>query len=85
MSDDSLSALPAPVARAIAFTAIVIAGAAGGVLGFGTVDLQCSTSCAVPHGIGILIGSLLVAGGTAIICVLVLRALGQWREISDRS
>jgi len=85
VSDDSLSALPSRTARAIAFTSIVIAGTAGGVLGFGIVDLQCTTSCAVPQGIGILTGSLFVAGGTAIVCVLVLRALGEWREISDRS
>lgn len=85
MSDDSLSALPSRTARGIAFVAILFSGIAGGVLGFGIVDIQCSNSCAVPHGIGIFSGSVLIAGGTAIVCVLALRVLGEWREISDRS
>jgi hypothetical protein len=38
----------------------------------------------VPQGVGILLGSVLFAGGSAVIAVLVLRAVGEWREIQDR-
>jgi hypothetical protein len=33
--------------------------------------------------LGIIVGSIVSAGGTAIVAVLGLRALGEWREISD--
>lgn len=47
------------------------------------IDLQCSGSCDVPIGIGLLTGSLIGAGGMSIVTVLVLRAAGEWRELSD--
>lgn len=77
-----LSALPSPLARAIAFISIVIGGVAGGLIGFALVDIQYSGSSTVPRGLGILVGAIVAAGGTAIIAVLVLRALGEWRDIS---
>jgi hypothetical protein len=80
-----LSALPSPLARALAFVGIVLGGAAGGLIGFALVDLQCSGACDVPIGIGVLIGSVVAALGTAVVAVLVLRAQGEWREIQDRS
>jgi hypothetical protein len=46
--------------------------------------VQCSGSCAVPNGIGMLIGSLIGAAGMSVVAVLVLRALGEWRELADR-
>lgn len=48
------------------------------------IDLQCSGSCDVPIGIGLLIGSLIGSGGMSIVTVLVLRAIGEWRELADR-
>ena len=79
-----LSALPSPKARAVAFVAILVAGLAGALIGSAMVDLQCSGSCDVPVGIGMLVGSLIGAGGMSVVTVLVLRALGEWREIADR-
>jgi hypothetical protein len=68
----------------IAFIVILLGGLAGGLIGFALVDLQCEGDCAVPRGIGLLVGAVLCAGGMAIVSILALRAMGEWREISDR-
>lgn len=83
-SQRPLSALPSPVARALAFAAIVVAGAAGALIGWAFVDVQCAGDCSTGTAIGALIGGLLAAGGTAVVAVLVLRAMGEWRELGDR-
>lgn len=82
--DRPLSALPSPAARALAFAAICLGGLAGGLIGYALVDLQCDGDCGLLAGIGILVGAVLAAGGTAIVAVLVLRAIGEWHEIQDR-
>ena len=79
-----LSAIPPVAARVIAFVVILLGGLAGGLIGFALVDLQCDGDCAVPRGIGLLAGAVMAAGGMAIVSVLALRAMGEWREISDR-
>ncbi len=79
-----LSALPSPAARAAAFAAICIAGVAGALIGYSLVELQCTGDCAVPLGLGILIGAVVASVGMSIVAVLVLRALGEWRELDDR-
>ena len=78
-----LSALPSPLARAVAFVAVLVAGVAGGLIGYALVDIQCSGNCAVPNGIGLFFGATLTAFGMGVVAVLVLRALGEWREIQD--
>jgi len=78
-----LSALPTPAARIAAFVAICLAGAAGAFIGRGLVELQCEGDCRLPEGLGLLVGALVGAGGMAIVSVLVLRALGEWRELGD--
>ena len=83
-SPDPLSALPARTARAVAFVSILVGGLAGGLIGYGLVDVQCDGDCGTPLGIGILVGAVLSAGGTAVVAVLGLRAIGEWREMSDR-
>lgn len=82
--DRPLSALPSPVARAAAFVAILVAGLAGGLIGFALVRLQCDGDCAVPKGIGAFVGAVTAAGGMSIVAVLVLRAIGEWREVEQR-
>jgi hypothetical protein len=79
-----LSALPSTTARILAFIAICVAGAAGGLIGYALADIQCTGSCGLALGIGIFIGSMSAAIGTAIVSVLVLRALGEWRELASR-
>ena len=83
-SPDSLSALPSRGARLLAFVSICLAGAAGALVGFALVDVQCEGECVVPEGIGLLTGGTFAAVGTAVVAVLVLRAVGEWRETGDR-
>jgi hypothetical protein len=78
-----LSALPSPFARAVAFVAICLAGLAGGLIGSSLVELQCEGDCALPRGLGIFVGAVAAAAGMAVVAVLVLRALGEWREVGD--
>lgn len=78
-----LSALPSPASRIIAFVAVLIAGLAGGLIGYALVDIQCSGDCTVPTGIGLFLGATLTAFGMGVVAVLVLRALGEWRELQD--
>lgn len=80
----SLSALPSRTARVLAFVAILIGGGAGALIGYALADIQSDNASNVTHGIGILLGATISAGGTAVVAVLVLRALGEWREIADR-
>lgn len=75
--------MPSSVARAIAFVSILLGGLAGGLVGYALVSVECEGSCGLPLGIGILVGATIAAGGTAIVAVLVLRALGEWRELTD--
>jgi hypothetical protein len=79
-----LSALPSRLARWIAFVAILVGGGAGGLIGWALVDVQCTGSCGTPRALGAAIGSIAAAVGTAVVSVLVLRAMGEWREIQDR-
>jgi hypothetical protein len=79
-----LSAIPPVAARAIAFTVILLGGLAGGLIGYALVDLQCDGDCGIAAGVGLLVGALLCAAGMAVVAVLALRAMGEWREIDDR-
>ena len=82
--DQPLSALPSPAARAAAFAAILLAGVAGALIGYSLVELQCAGDCGLALGLGIFGGAVVAAGGMSIVAVLVLRALGEWRELQDR-
>lgn len=79
-----LSAIPSPVARGIAFVAILVCALAGASIGYSMVDIQCSGQCGTPLGIGIFIGAVIGAAGMSVVSVLVLRAVGEWRELNDR-
>jgi hypothetical protein len=79
-----LSALPPVAARAIAFVIILLGGLAGGLIGYALVDLQCEGDCTVAKGVGLLVGAVGCAAGLAIVAILALRAMGEWREITDR-
>lgn len=78
-----LSALPSPLARIIAFVSVLLGGLAGALIGYTLVDIQYDGTATTPLGLGLLIGAIITAGGTAIIAVLVLRATGEWRDLSD--
>ena len=79
-----LSALPSRAARALAFAAILVGGFAGGLIGYALVDVQCTGACDTPRALGAGIGAIAAAVGTAVVSILVLRAMGEWREIQDR-
>jgi hypothetical protein len=81
----SLSAIPPVGVRVAAFAAICLSGLAGALIGYSLVALQCDGACAVPKGLGLLAGALAAAVGMAVVAVLVMRAMGEWREIEDRS
>jgi hypothetical protein len=78
-----VSALPSVQARVLAFGAIIIGGLCGGLIGFSTTRVGCHGSCGTPEGVGSMIGAVVAAAGVAIIAVLVLRAMGEWRSIKE--
>src|SRR6478609_6223737 len=80
---DVPSALPPQGARILAFASIVVAGTCGGLIGWSVADLQCHGDCATITGVGALVGALFGAGGVAVVAVLVLRAMGEWRTIQE--
>lgn len=73
------SALPPTGARAVAFAAILLAGACGLLIGRALADIQCRGDCTVIVGLSGVIGGVIAAGGVAVVAVLVLRAMGEWR------
>jgi hypothetical protein len=62
-----------------AFVAVVVAGLSGAAIGFGLVDIGCSGDCDTLSGLGTLFGGLLAAGGVAIVAVLLLRSMAEWK------
>lgn len=77
----ALSALPSPAARGLAFASILVGGLAGGLIGWAFVNLQ--TDSAVAAAIGAFVGAVAAAAGVAVVAVLVLRALGEWRHLDE--
>ncbi len=65
-------------------SSILLGGLAGGLIGWAFVDLQCTGDCRVGAAFGALVGAVGAALGTAVIAVLVLRAMGEWRQLGDR-
>ena len=63
-----------------AFVAVVVAGLAGAAIGYGLVDVGCQGDCSTVSGVGALIGGLFAAGGVAIVAVLLLRSMAEWRS-----
>lgn len=81
----SLSAIPSVGLRIGAFVAILLGGLAGGLIGYSLIALQCDGDCGLATGVGLLVGAIVAAGGMAIVAVLVMRAVGEWREVQDRT
>lgn len=83
-TETPLSAIPPPKARFAAFLAIMLGGLAGGLIGYTLVKLQCHGTCATQRGLGALFGAIVASLGMGVVAVLVLRALGEWKEIERR-
>ena len=77
------SALPSVQARVLAFVAILLAGLAGAAIGASFVSVQCKGACTTPTGIGGVVGGAIAAGGVAVVATLTLRAMGEWKRISE--
>ena len=89
------SALPSTTARLLAFLAIVVGGVCGAVIGWSVTDLQCGSDerpaveqeveddCGTVMGLGAVAGGVAGAGGVAVVAVLVLRAMAEWRRDMD--
>ena len=85
-TDGVASSLPSTGARILAFASILVGGLCGGLIGYAVADLQCTSGCGgATAGVGALIGALVAAGGVAVVAVLVLRAMAEWRTIQNRS
>ncbi len=78
---EGLSALPSAFARGVAFASIMLAGALGAVLGYGIGKVFDRKGSSLYLGVSALIGALIVASGVAVVAVLVLRAMGEWRAL----
>jgi hypothetical protein len=77
-----MSALPSTGARLLAFVAVLVGGLAGGLIGWGFVDLSSSGGGGAWAAIGAFVGAVIAAAGTAVLAVLVLRAMGEWRRLA---
>ena len=73
------SALPSGKARAVAFLAVLMSGLCGLLIGRALVDVQCSGDCDLAIGLGAIGGAVFAAGGVAVVAVLVLRAMSEWK------
>ena len=78
-----LSALPSVRARVLAFAAILLAGGAGAAIGASFVSLQCRHGCTTEVGLGGVVGGGIGAGGTGVVATLTLRAMGEWKRLSE--
>ncbi|MDP1793760.1 MAG: hypothetical protein Q8K63_06435 [Acidimicrobiales bacterium] len=70
----------------MAFAAIVTAGLCGSLIGWSLVGLECDGACALPESIGVFVGGVSFALGVAVVSVLALRAMAEWRgqlELED--
>ncbi len=80
--DGPESELPSVGARVLAFLAILVGGAAGGMIGYAFAELGGFEG--VGAGAVTLLAALVGAGGVAVVAVLTLRAHGEWRSIRRR-
>ncbi len=77
-----LSALPSVTARALAFAAILLGGLMGGLLTYGVRKVMTGTNTGAALGIWTIGGAVATAFGVGILATLVLRAMGEWRELN---
>jgi hypothetical protein len=83
-SNNPPTALPSVTARVLGFLAIIASGAVGAFIGYAFTDLQCHGACATPDALGGLVGAIIGAFGVAVVVVLALRAMGEWKTIQHR-
>lgn len=88
MVNDAQQTLPdagPPVwARLLAVTAIIIAGGCGGLIGWSIIDLQCTGDCSSTAALVGIGSAIACAVGVAVVAVLSLRAMAEWKAIEQR-
>ncbi len=77
-ADDVPPMLPGRGAFVLAFVGVVVAGALGGIIGYGICDIMFTADLAALAGA--VVGALAAAAGVGIVAVLVLRAMSEWRR-----
>jgi len=70
--------LPSRTAFLLAFSAVVLAGILGGIIGYGIADVGSDSDGA--RLLGTFIGAVIAASGVGIVAVLVLRAMSEWNR-----
>lgn len=75
---------PSRLSQVLTVAAVLTTGALGGLIGWAVTDLQCHGDCQVQTGIGTLVGAVLAAVGTAVICVLAVQAMAEWKAQEGR-
>ena len=80
---DGLSSLPSPLARLSAFAAILVAGACGALIGWKVVKLQSTGDSTTAAAVGAFIGGVGFAAGVAVVAVLALRAMAEWKATNQ--
>lgn len=63
----------------MAFAAIVIGGLCGSLIGWSLAGLEYDGASALPEAIGIFVGGVSFAIGVAVVAVLGLRVMAEWR------
>ena len=79
-SDAAPPMLPSRSAFLLAFSAVVLAGLFGGIIGFGVADVGSESDAA--RLLGTFLGAMIGAAGVGIVAVLVLRAMSEWNRHS---
>ena len=71
-------------ARLLAVGSIIIAGVCGGLIGWSVFDLQCTGDCSTTAALAGVGTALVSAVGVAVVAVLSLRAMAEWKAIEAR-
>ena len=77
------SALPSVLARALAFSAVIVASICGGLMGLALGRLQWGQTEQAWVILISIIGSISASVGVAIVAVLVLRAMAEWSDVAS--
>ena len=77
-SDEVPPMLPSRTAFLLAFSAVVLAGILGGIIGYGIADVGSDSDAT--RLLGTFIGAVIAASGVGIVAVLVLRAMSEWNR-----
>lgn len=78
--------VPSRASVVLAVLGVVLAGVFGALIGWGLGDATCGgDDCGPWLVLGAAAGALVAAGGVAVVAVLVLRAMVEWRHHQPRA